>query len=95
MMFGQQKKNGSAVFVALDWAKAFDCISPDGLVDALRRFGLPRRFLEFIQNIYHHRQLFCGRYETKVGIPCTVPWDIARLPAESIFVCNLDDCYHA
>ena len=52
------EKDGSAVFVALDWAKAFDCISPDGLLDALRRFGLPRPFLEFIKNIYGNRQFF-------------------------------------
>ena len=43
------EKNGSAVFVAPDWAKAFDCISPDGLLDALRRFGLPRPFFNLIQ----------------------------------------------
>ena len=53
------EKDGSAVFVALDWAKAFDCISPEGLIDALRRFGLPRPFLEFIKNAYTHRQFFC------------------------------------
>ena len=52
------RKNGGAVFVALDWAKAFDCISPDGLVDALRRFGLPQPFLEFIKNVYANRQFF-------------------------------------
>ena len=52
------EKDGSAVFVALDWAKAFDCISPEGLIDALRRFGLPRPFLEFIKNAYTHRQFF-------------------------------------
>ena len=52
------EKQGSAVFVALDWAKAFDCISPEGLLDALRRCGLPRSFLDFIRNIYTHRQFF-------------------------------------
>ena len=50
------EKDGSVVFVALDWAKAFDCICPDGLLDVLRRFGLPPPFLCLIKNIYTHRQ---------------------------------------
>ena len=33
------EKDGSAVSVALDWAKAFGFICPDSLFDALRRFG--------------------------------------------------------
>ena len=51
-------KNGSAVFVALGWAKAFDRISPTGLIDALRRFGLPKEFLETIRHIYEGREFF-------------------------------------
>lgn len=52
------EKQGSVVFVALDWAKAFDCISPKGLLDVLRRCGLPRSFFHFIRNVYTHRQFF-------------------------------------
>ena len=37
-------KNGSGIFLALDWAKAFDSISTQGLLLALRRFGLPPAF---------------------------------------------------
>ena len=44
--------------MALDWAKAFDRISPTGLIDALRRFGLPHVFLDIIQNIYKDREFF-------------------------------------
>ena len=50
------EKNGIAVFVALGEAKAFDCISPDGLLDASRRFKLPPPFLALIKSIYTHRQ---------------------------------------
>ena len=32
------------VFLALAWAKTFDSISPDGLIVALRRFGIPHGF---------------------------------------------------
>ena len=48
----------SVVIVALDWAKAFDCISPEGLLDALRRFGLPSCYLSIIKNIYCDRQFY-------------------------------------
>ena len=52
------EKDTSIVIVALDWAKAFDCISPSGLVDALQRFGLPSEFLSFIKNVYGNRQFY-------------------------------------
>ena len=52
------EKDASVVIVALDWAKAFDCISPDGLIDALRRFGLPLPYLSFIGNVYGSRQFY-------------------------------------
>ena len=49
-------KNQSMIFLALDWAKAFDSIDPVCLVQALRRFGLPQTFLSIIQNIYTDRK---------------------------------------
>ena len=52
------EKDASVVVVALDWAKAFDCISPEGLLDALRRFGLPSEYLCFIKNVYGNRQFY-------------------------------------
>ena len=56
-------KTDGLVLLALDWAKAFDAISPDGLKNALRRFGLPQAFLEMIDAIYSSRSFFvseCG-----------------------------------
>ncbi len=49
------EKHGKSVFLALDWAKAFDSVSPDGLSDALSRFGLPESFVDMIQAIYSKR----------------------------------------
>ena len=34
-------ENGKGVFLALDWAKAFDSISLEAMTQALRRFGCP------------------------------------------------------
>eukprot|EP00959_Pyramimonas_sp_CCMP1952_P466226 9489631-Pyramimonas_sp.AAC.1 len=34
-------KGGSAALLALDWAKAFDSISPEALSVSLKRFGCP------------------------------------------------------
>ena len=50
------EKNGKSVFLALDWAKAFDSVSPEALANALLRFGVPQHFVEMIQAIYTERQ---------------------------------------
>ena len=39
---------------------AFDKVSPDGLVYALKRFGLPDDFVDMVLNIYSSRS-FCVR----------------------------------
>ena len=52
------EKDQSISFVALDWAKAFDSIDPESLIQALRRFGLPSSFLQMVMAIYSARQFF-------------------------------------
>lgn len=49
-------RNGQALLLALDWRKAFDCISPDRLMIALRRFGLPPKMINVIRAIYTDRE---------------------------------------
>ena len=49
------RKNGAVHLLALDWRKAFDSINPEGLLDALRRFGLPEHFLTVVASIYTDR----------------------------------------
>ena len=49
-------RDQSLIFLALDWAKAFDSIDPTSLVQALRRFGLPQHYLCLIRNIYTQRE---------------------------------------
>ena len=46
----------STIFLALDWAKAFDSISPAGLSNALLRFGIPDEFVNMVNNIYKNRR---------------------------------------
>ena len=49
--------------LALDWAKAFDSIPPESLVQALKRFGLPDQFVEVIGEVYSTREFYvheCG-----------------------------------
>ena len=45
----------SSFVLALDWAKAFDSISPERLLQALERFGLNPSMLDAIRDIYSHR----------------------------------------
>ena len=49
-------RDGQSMLLALDWAKAFDSIDPDGLLTALSRFGIPGKFLSMISDIYSQRK---------------------------------------
>ena len=50
------RRSTQTSLLALDWARAFDSIDPDGLVVALARFGLPDMMLNMIKNIYSDRR---------------------------------------
>ena len=45
-------KDGSMMMLALDWAKAFDSVSPAALCHALIRFGVPTDFVDMVKSIY-------------------------------------------
>jgi len=45
------------ILLALDWAKAFDSISPASLMRALLLFGMPRHLVDMIFAIYSSRDL--------------------------------------
>ena len=48
--------NESGMFLALDWARAFDSIAPEALLTALKRFGLPNHFCSIVAEIYSSRE---------------------------------------
>ena len=48
-------KNEKVIILALDWAKAFDSISPSSLCHALLRFGIDPKITRLIQDIYSNR----------------------------------------
>ena len=48
-------RGGSSMILALDWRKAFDSISPERLLWALRRFGLNEPMLLAVRDIYTGR----------------------------------------
>ena len=63
------------VLLALDWAKAFDSVMPDALLEALRRFGLTQEVLSAVRTIYSDRSFAvkdCGHISSsrkqKAGI---------------------------
>ena len=49
-------KDGRGILLAVDWAKAFDCVAPAALCTSLRRFGIPEEFVEMIRDIYSERK---------------------------------------
>ena len=48
-------RDGSCLVLALDWAKAFDSVSTDALLLALRRFGVPSDYIDMVSAIYRNR----------------------------------------
>ena len=48
-------KHEVLIILAMDWAKAFDSISPDALCLALARFGVSARMTAIIKGIYIDR----------------------------------------
>jgi len=48
-------RSGTLVMLSLDWEKAFDFISHDGLLYALEKFGLPPLFRGLVRAIYSSR----------------------------------------
>ena len=60
------------VLLALDWAKAFDSISPYALCRSLRRFGLPTKFLQCIQGIRANRCFFFQFLTAAGNQACTI-----------------------
>ena len=51
-------KEQQMIFLALDWAKAFDAITPACLIQALRRFGIPEHTANIVNAIYSHRLFY-------------------------------------
>ena len=49
---------GKIFLLALDWRKAFDSISPDRLMHALKRFGLNESMLSAVAEIYKGRMFY-------------------------------------
>ena len=63
MELAWSQRNGRMHVMALDWKKAFDSISPESLLQALRRFGIPEAFVRMIKSVctdrvFHVRE--CG-----------------------------------
>ena len=48
-------KDDALIILALDWAKAFDSISPVGFCLALAWFGINDRLVRLIRDIYSSR----------------------------------------
>ena len=57
------QRNGQLSLLALDWAKAFDSVNVDSMLDALRRFGVPANFIGCIESLMRNRHFYvrdCG-----------------------------------
>ena len=69
------QRGGSISLLALDWARAFDSVSPAALCNSLKHFWLPVQFVVMVEGFYHDRQFFvreggvdCSLRRQKFGI---------------------------
>ena len=60
------------MLLSLDWAKAFDSVSPEALLRALERFGVPPKFAAVVSSIYANR-----RFAVKDAGSTSELWDQA------------------
>ena len=51
-------KGGRVSLLALDWARAFDAVNIESVLDALRRLGITGSFLNVIASLLHGRMFF-------------------------------------
>ena len=56
-------RDGETLLLALDWAKAFDSVSPTALAASLRRFGLPDHFVRVVASIYQDRTFVVSEFD--------------------------------
>ena len=55
------------MLLALDWAKAFDSISPEALSVSLKRFGCPSKFVDMVSSIYKDRKFVVTDFAVESG----------------------------
>eukprot|EP00959_Pyramimonas_sp_CCMP1952_P078907 1649419-Pyramimonas_sp.AAC.1 len=65
-----EDKYGKILVLLLDWAEAFDRIKPDGLLHALRQFGLHPDMLSMIKGICTARKFTVKSGEGKSSQRC-------------------------
>ena len=99
----QEDNNNGLLMVFLDWAKAFDRITPTSLVHALRRFGLPEKIVHMIGSIYRVRRFFVqdfvgtsSVYERSTGIAQGCPLSpVLFVIVQLVLFNNIYEKYHA
>ena len=55
------------MMVFLDWAKAFDSVSPEAMATSLRRFGCPAKFVDMVAAIYDDRKFVVSDFGADSG----------------------------
>ena len=85
-------RDGKGTFLALDWAKAFDSISPEAMTRALLRFGCPSKLVEIVTEIYRNRTFEVHDNGHCFNKEKATLWDLSGLPVITISVYHRHDC---
>ena len=96
-----EKKDGKVFAVFIDYKKAFDRVWHDGLFSVLQQYGVPRKLINIIRDLYSKAKS-CIRvnnnltdwFETTIGVwqGCLLSPDLFNLFLENILAEAFDDC---
>ena len=65
----RKQKHGKSVLLALDWAMAFDSVSPESLAVLLTRFGTPA---EFVSALSTQTDGFSSLFDSIISTSCFI-----------------------
>ena len=96
-----KKKDGKVFAVFIDYKKAFDRVWHDGLVSVLQQYGVPRKPINIIRDLYSKAKS-CIRvnnnltawFETTIGVwqGCPLSQDLFNVFLENILAEAFEDC---
>ena len=96
-----EKKDGKVFAVLIDYKKAFDRVWHDGLFSVLQQYGVPRKLINIIRDLYSKAKScirvnnnLTDRFETTIGDRqgCLLSPDLCNVFLENVSAEAFEDC---
>ena len=96
-----EENDGKVVAVFIDYKKAFDRVWHDGLFSVLQQYGIPRKLINIIMDLYSKAKSFItvnnnltDWFETTISVRqgCLLSSDLFNVFVENILAEAFEDC---